>query len=62
LANILSYLKRSSNSFEKTHEGAIKTFATDITIRKILDARYWWLMLFINANEFCRSCGVCHIT
>jgi hypothetical protein len=62
LANILFYLKKSSNSFEKTHEGAIKTFAIDITTRKILDARYWWLMLFKDANEFCRSCDACHRT
>jgi hypothetical protein len=54
--------QRSSNSFERTHEGAIETFVTNITTRKLLDARYWWLMLFKDANGFCRSCDACQRT
>jgi hypothetical protein len=27
-----------------------------------LDARYWWLMLFKDANGFCRSCDACQRT
>jgi hypothetical protein len=31
-------------------------FATNIRIKKILNARYWWPTLFKDIHEFCRSC------
>ncbi len=34
-------------------------FAIDITIKKILDAKYWWPTLFKDTHEFCKINGSC---
>jgi len=34
-------------------------FAVDITTKKILDARYWWPILFNDTHDFCRSYDSC---
>jgi hypothetical protein len=34
-------------------------FATNITIKKILDARYWWPTLFKDTCDFCKSYDNC---
>jgi len=34
-------------------------FATDITVNKILDARYWWQTLFKDTHDFCKSYDIC---
>jgi len=42
---------------KELHEGVEgRHFATNITTKKILDVRYWWLSLFKDTHEFCRSC------
>jgi len=34
-------------------------FATNIIAKKILDAGYWWPILFEDIHEFCRSYDSC---
>jgi len=34
-------------------------FTTNITAKKILDARYWWPTLFKDTHDFCKSCDRC---
>jgi hypothetical protein len=34
-------------------------FATDISTKKILDAGYWWPILFKDIHDFCKSCDSC---
>ncbi len=42
------------------HEGATRgNFATNITQKKILDARYLWPTMYKNVNDFFRSCDAC---
>jgi len=42
---------------KELHEGmARRHFATNITTKKILDAGYWWLILFKDTHDFCKSC------
>jgi hypothetical protein len=44
----------------KLHEGMVRRhFVTDIIAKKIMDAGYWWLTLFKNAHDFCRSYDTC---
>jgi hypothetical protein len=31
-------------------------FSSDIIVRKILDARYWWPMMNRNVHEYCQTC------
>jgi hypothetical protein len=46
--------------FKELHEiVAIGHFVADITTNKILDASYWWPILFKDTHEFCRSCDSC---
>ncbi len=35
---------------------------TKITHRKILDARYWWPMLYRDVHDYFRSCDACQRT
>jgi hypothetical protein len=45
---------------KEPHEGGIgRHFAVDIITKQILDARYWWLILFKDIHDFCRSCDSC---
>jgi hypothetical protein len=46
---------------KELHEGMAKKkhFATNITIKKILDVGYWWPTLLKNTHEFYRSCDNC---
>ncbi len=37
-------------------------FSFDITMRKILDASYWWLMMNRNVHEYCQNCDQCQRT
>jgi hypothetical protein len=37
-------------------------FATKITQRKILDARYWWPTMYENVHDYCRSDDACQRT
>jgi hypothetical protein len=42
------------------HEGfGGRHFATDITAKNIIYARYWWTKLFHDAFEFDKSCDAC---
>jgi len=42
---------------KELHEGMAKGhFAIDITAKKILNACYWWPILFKDTHEFCRNC------
>jgi hypothetical protein len=34
-------------------------FATKITQRNILDVKYWWLMIYKNVHDYCKSCDAC---
>ncbi len=45
---------------KKLHEGPLERhFATEITQRKILDARYWWPTMYKDMHDYCRSCDAC---
>jgi len=45
---------------KELHEGmAGKHFVADITPKKILDVRYWWLTLFKDTHDFCIICDSC---
>jgi hypothetical protein len=45
------------------HEGPLEGhFATEITQRNILDVGYWWPTLYIDVNDYCRSCDACQRT
>ncbi len=45
---------------KELHEGvAGRNFVADITIKKILDVRYWWPTLFKDTHDFCKSCDSC---
>jgi hypothetical protein len=51
---------RSTIFFKELHEGMAKRhFIANITIKKILDARDWWPILFKDTHEFCRSYDSC---
>jgi len=44
----------------KLHEGPLRGhFATKITQKKILDARYWWPTLYKDVNDYYKSCDAC---
>jgi hypothetical protein len=34
-------------------------FVVEITLKKILDVRYWWPTLFKDIHDFCGSCDSC---
>jgi hypothetical protein len=34
-------------------------FASDITQRKILDAGYWWPIMYRDVHDYCRPCDAC---
>jgi hypothetical protein len=39
---------------KELHEGMAKGhFVTNIIVKKILDARYWWPTLFMDIHDFC---------
>jgi hypothetical protein len=45
---------------KELHEGPLrKHFATKISQRKILDARYWWPIMYIDVHDYCKSCDAC---
>jgi len=45
---------------KKLHEKmARRHFATDISVKKILDARYWWPTLFKDTHDFCKNYDSC---
>jgi hypothetical protein len=45
---------------KELHEGATRGhFATKITRKNILDARYWWPTIYKNVSDFYRSCDAC---
>jgi hypothetical protein len=51
---------RSTDCFERPIEGVVRGhFVVDIIAKKILDVIYWWLTLFKDTHEFCRSCDSC---
>ncbi len=37
-------------------------FVVDVTVKKILDAIYWWPIIFKDIHEFCRSYDSCKRT
>ena len=37
-------------------------FSQDITVRKVLDARYWWPTLYKNTYQYCQTCHECQKT
>jgi hypothetical protein len=34
-------------------------FVTKIMQKKILDARYWWPIMYKDMHDYCRSCDAC---
>jgi hypothetical protein len=45
---------------KELHEGPSKGhFATEITQRKILDARYWWPTMYKDVDDYCKSYDAC---
>jgi len=45
---------------KELHEGPSREhFATKITQRKILNARYWWPTMYRNVHDYYRSCNAC---
>jgi hypothetical protein len=45
---------------KELHEGVKRRhFATNITTKFFLDARYWWPILLKDIHEFCKSCDNC---
>jgi hypothetical protein len=52
--------KLVSTILQELHGGTIKRhFFFDITMRKFMDAGYWWLMLNLNVHEYCQTCDQC---
>jgi hypothetical protein len=48
---------------KELHEGTIGGhFATEITHKKILDARYQWPTMYRDVIDFCRLCDACQHT
>jgi hypothetical protein len=37
-------------------------FVTKIMQKKILDARYWWPIMYKDMHDYCRSCDACQRT
>jgi hypothetical protein len=51
---------RSTNCFEgATFRSGWGHFATNINVKKILHARYWWPILFKDTHDFCKSYDSC---
>jgi hypothetical protein len=44
---------KSTNGMARRH------FVTNIIVKKILDAGYYWLILFKDTHDFCRSYNRC---
>ncbi len=45
---------------KELHEGPSKGhFVIKITHKKILDVGYWWLTMYRNMHDYCRSCDAC---
>ena len=34
-------------------------FSQDITVRKVLDAGYWWPTLYKDTYQYCQTCHEC---
>jgi hypothetical protein len=48
---------------KKLHEGPLgRQFVTEITQRKILDARYWWPTMYRDMHDYYKSCDACQRT
>jgi hypothetical protein len=48
---------------QELHKGnAGGHFSHDITVRKVLDAGYWWPTLHQDAVRYCQSCHKCQLT
>jgi hypothetical protein len=42
---------------KELHEGPLRWhFASEITQRKILDARYWWPTMYMDVHDYYRFC------
>jgi hypothetical protein len=51
---------KAKNILKELHEGVARWhFATNITVKKILDVGYWWPTQFKCTHEFWRSCDNC---
>jgi hypothetical protein len=49
--------------FKELHEGVVGGhFAMNITTKKILHARYWWVTMFKDVMECCCNCDLCQQT
>ncbi len=45
---------------KELHERPLKKyFATEITQRKTLDAKYWWPFMYRNVHDYYKSCDAC---
>ena len=48
---------------QELHKGnAGGHFSQDITVRKVLDAGYWWPMLYKDTYQYCQTCHECQKT
>ncbi len=53
-------LEQVPTFLQELHGGvARRHFSSDITMKKILDASYWWLMVNRDVHEYCQSCDQC---
>jgi len=45
---------------KELHEGPSRRHSVmEITQRKILDVRYWWLTMYRDMHDYCKSCDAC---
>jgi hypothetical protein len=48
---------------QELHGGVARGHSSsNITMKKILEARYWWLMMNQDVHEYCRTCDQCQRT
>ncbi len=52
----------NNRSIDAMKELQRRHFATKITQKNILDARYWWLTMYRDVHDYCRSCDACQRT
>jgi hypothetical protein len=54
---------KAHSILKESHEGVAKRhFAANISVKKIIDVRYWWFILFKDIHEFYKNYDGCHKT
>jgi hypothetical protein len=45
---------------KELHEEPLgRYFSFEITKRKLLDVGYWWLTMYRDVHDYCKSCDAC---